>query len=473
MFLDEARLAARMRHPNVVPTLDVVATEGELFLVMEYVARRVARAPAARGARGRRARAGCRIAVAIMLRRAPRPARRARGDAASTASRSASCTATCRRRTSSSAPTASRACSTSASRRPRAASRRRATGQLKGKLAYMAPEQLARRGGHAPGGRLRGVGRALGGAHRRAPLRGDSEGGLVTSVLLGKVRAPSKAVAEPPRPADDDGTTHAIERLDATVLRGLERDPAKRFESAREMALAIEQCVQPATAAQVGRVARARRGAGARGPGRARRGCGERWERTRAAGAVERAGRGADAGVEHLGCDERERRGRGGRASGRAARDDRARRGRGAGDRRRDAHRPRGARALRGWRLAAGGGREQLDDDSSERRRHVIRGHPARPIVRTGSDRIGGDTLVPGHDAGRSATTRSSARETRVPTQRLQPALHLGRAREEALQGTVPLRAWGVTASHWPPSCTEWSARSTRRRQTPGALRGP
>src|SRR5687768_2767748 len=37
MFLDEARLAARVRHPNVVPTLDVVASQGELFLVMEYV----------------------------------------------------------------------------------------------------------------------------------------------------------------------------------------------------------------------------------------------------------------------------------------------------------------------------------------------------------------------------------------------------------------------------------------------------
>jgi hypothetical protein len=37
MFLDEARLAARIQHPNVVPTIDVVATGGELFLVMEYV----------------------------------------------------------------------------------------------------------------------------------------------------------------------------------------------------------------------------------------------------------------------------------------------------------------------------------------------------------------------------------------------------------------------------------------------------
>ena len=36
-FLDEARLASRVRHPNVVPVLDVFAEEGELSLVMEYV----------------------------------------------------------------------------------------------------------------------------------------------------------------------------------------------------------------------------------------------------------------------------------------------------------------------------------------------------------------------------------------------------------------------------------------------------
>jgi serine/threonine-protein kinase len=37
MFLDEARLAARIAHPNVVPTLDVVDADDEVFLVMEYV----------------------------------------------------------------------------------------------------------------------------------------------------------------------------------------------------------------------------------------------------------------------------------------------------------------------------------------------------------------------------------------------------------------------------------------------------
>jgi hypothetical protein len=38
MLLDEARLTCRIRHANVVPVLDVVIDESELFLVMEYVA---------------------------------------------------------------------------------------------------------------------------------------------------------------------------------------------------------------------------------------------------------------------------------------------------------------------------------------------------------------------------------------------------------------------------------------------------
>ncbi len=37
MLVDEARLVSRIRHPNVVPTLDVVAVGSELLLVMEYV----------------------------------------------------------------------------------------------------------------------------------------------------------------------------------------------------------------------------------------------------------------------------------------------------------------------------------------------------------------------------------------------------------------------------------------------------
>src|SRR6266566_5860385 len=37
MLIDEARVAGRIRHPNVVSTLDVVATKTDLLLVMEYI----------------------------------------------------------------------------------------------------------------------------------------------------------------------------------------------------------------------------------------------------------------------------------------------------------------------------------------------------------------------------------------------------------------------------------------------------
>jgi serine/threonine protein kinase len=37
MFLDEARISSLIRHPNVVPVVDVAEANGELFLVLEYV----------------------------------------------------------------------------------------------------------------------------------------------------------------------------------------------------------------------------------------------------------------------------------------------------------------------------------------------------------------------------------------------------------------------------------------------------
>src|SRR5258708_39313948 len=38
MLTDEARVAGRIGHPNIVSTLDIVAVDGEVFLVMEDVA---------------------------------------------------------------------------------------------------------------------------------------------------------------------------------------------------------------------------------------------------------------------------------------------------------------------------------------------------------------------------------------------------------------------------------------------------
>ena len=120
-------------------------------------------------------------------------------------------------------------------------------GQLKGKLAYMAPEQLrgepvTRRSDLYAASVV--LWETLVG--QRLFLAGD-EGATVTRVLMGDVQPPSKAVRDDREPAE----VQAIERLDAVVMRGLDRDPAKRFETAHDMAVALERCLAPASAAEV------------------------------------------------------------------------------------------------------------------------------------------------------------------------------------------------------------------------------
>ena len=66
MLLDEARLAARIQHPNVVPTLDVVAAGSEMLLVMEYV-RGDSVSRLLRSAQLANLRLPANVAVAIML----------------------------------------------------------------------------------------------------------------------------------------------------------------------------------------------------------------------------------------------------------------------------------------------------------------------------------------------------------------------------------------------------------------------
>jgi len=63
MFLDEARLAARIHHPNVVSTLDVQQTDNQMFLVMEYIA-----GPTLRDLLRKLARAGLRMPLPVMVR---------------------------------------------------------------------------------------------------------------------------------------------------------------------------------------------------------------------------------------------------------------------------------------------------------------------------------------------------------------------------------------------------------------------
>ena len=248
MFVDEARLAARVHSPHVVQTVDVVATGGELFLVMDYVAGE-SLARLIRSAKESSARAPVAVAVSVMcgvLRglHAAHEARSERGEPLGIVHRDVS-----PQNILVGADGLARVLDFGVAK---ATGRLQTTrdGQLKGKLSYMAPEQL----------RSESVTRQADVYAASVVLwemltgerlfASDSEGGLVTAVLLGKVLAPSRAVAKKEREVDEE-TMHALERVDPVVLRGLERDPARRFEDARAMAAALEACVAPASAVQV------------------------------------------------------------------------------------------------------------------------------------------------------------------------------------------------------------------------------
>jgi serine/threonine-protein kinase len=238
MFLDEARLAARIRHPNVVSTLDVVATEGELFVVMDYVPGD-SLARLLRAAADQKERAPLPIAAAIMVNvlhglHAAHEATDEQGQPLALVHRDVS---------------------------PhnvlvgidglahlidfgvaKATGRAQVTreGQLKGKLAYMAPEQLK-------GGKVDrrvdvfGAGVVFWEMLTGARLfDGADEGEIYGKVLRGDVPRPSKVA------------TGIERRTDALVLRALARNPARRYESARAMALAIETTLPLATPSQVG-----------------------------------------------------------------------------------------------------------------------------------------------------------------------------------------------------------------------------
>ena len=238
-FLDEARLSSRIAHPNVVPTLEVVTEGSEVFLVMPYVegVSLAALVRASAGSGSRRVPAPVAVAVVAGMLRGLHAAHEAVGDTGEPL----------------------RIVHRDVSPQnvligvdgtahvldfgvAKALGRQQTTrdGQIKGKLGYMAPEQLSGRGVtrrtdvFAAGIVLWELltGRRL--------FRADDEAATVARVLMEPVRPPSEV--EPASPA----------ALDPIVLRALERDPSKRFLTADEMACALEEAVSSATPQEVG-----------------------------------------------------------------------------------------------------------------------------------------------------------------------------------------------------------------------------
>jgi len=238
MFLDEARLASRVRHPNVVPILDVVQEGEEVLLVMDYVAgEALSRLLRAAGQRGELPPPGVAVAIAAGVLHglhAAHEARDDRGEPLDLVHRDVS-----PQNVLVGVEGVARVVDFGIAK---ATGRSQTTrdGQLKGKMPYMAPEQL-RSGAVSRQSDVWSAAVVLWEmlAGKRL-FDADSEGHLYHRIVNERAPAPSSVAPSVPR------------ELDAVVIQGLSRRPERRFATAREMALALEACLPPATAAQVG-----------------------------------------------------------------------------------------------------------------------------------------------------------------------------------------------------------------------------
>jgi hypothetical protein len=238
MFLDEARLAARVRHPHVVETLDVVHEDGETVIVLEYVDGEslagLARALYAAGERMPLAIAGRVMMEACLGLHAAHEAKGSDGMPLGIVHRDVS-PANVLVGTDGASRVTDFGIALASNRLSHTKS-----GQVKGKPAYMAPEQLAGRA-LTRASDIYAAGVVLWElcAGRRA-YEAPNEGALYAQVLAGQI--PHLAEVAPWVPAE----------LVRVVDRALERDPARRFGSALEMALAIERALPIAAPAGVG-----------------------------------------------------------------------------------------------------------------------------------------------------------------------------------------------------------------------------
>ena len=238
MFVDEARLAARVRHPNVITTLDVVAHGEELFLVMEYVEgeslAQLARLSQAKGERIPNEIIASVVCGVLHGLHAAHEAKSESGVPLDIVHRDVS-----PQNVLVGIDGAPRVIDFGVAK---AIGQLHTTreGQVKGKLAYLAPEQimggtLTRQVDVFAAGVM--VWELLTGSRLFA---GGNEGEVLGRVLHHVVEPPSRFTPDVP-PA-----------LDAVVLRALERDPSARFATTEAMATAIEDAVPLATPRRVG-----------------------------------------------------------------------------------------------------------------------------------------------------------------------------------------------------------------------------
>ncbi|HEY8078603.1 MAG TPA: serine/threonine-protein kinase, partial [Labilithrix sp.] len=238
MILEEGRLAARIRHPNVVPPLDVLAEGGELLLVMEYVhgesLSRLCKAAWAQNERVPLSVAAALFAQVLHGLHAAHEARDEAGSPLGIVHRDVS-------------PQNVIVGTDGQARvidfgiaKAVTSGEHTSTGTIKGKVPYLAPEQLE---------------------GEQATRRTDVWAAAVCfweilanrRLFVGEDDSETlRQIMEMPIPPPSTHNEQVPQAVDAIVLRALDRDPNMRFPTAREMAVAIETTMPLATATQVG-----------------------------------------------------------------------------------------------------------------------------------------------------------------------------------------------------------------------------
>lgn len=243
MFLDEARVALRVKHPNVVHAVDVVLHDGELFIVMEYV-EGVSLSQLLRSVGRKNESVPLGIASSIIIDvlhglHAAHEAKDELGEPLHIIHRDVS-----PQNVLVGADGIARVLDFGIAKTINQAHVTR-TNEVKGKISYMAPEQIMSKSltrsvdifsmGIVAWELLTG--------HKL--FFGDNDVAILKTVLEAEIPPPSTLNPAIPQ------------SIDKIILKALERDPEARYETAEQMAIDLEGVLPPSPGRQVGQWVRA------------------------------------------------------------------------------------------------------------------------------------------------------------------------------------------------------------------------
>ncbi len=239
MFLDEARLASRVRHANVVPSIDVITLDREALLVMEYIPGE----PMSYFTR-RASHAGQPIPVDVAVSlvtgalhglHAAHEARGERGEALGIVHRDVS-----PHNIMVGADGVARVMDFGVAKASGRMGQTR-EGQIKGKISYMAPEQITGRGVTAQSDVFSAAVVLWEALTARRLFAAENDVEAMYNILERPIQPPGALARGVPV------------ALDEIVMKGLARDPSERYATALEMATALERSMPRLASSEVAR----------------------------------------------------------------------------------------------------------------------------------------------------------------------------------------------------------------------------